>query len=348
MPFLRASAATVASLAVLVSYAGEPHADEGVRLRGTFLQLWEGHCGWPVQQWSALLDSFAELGIEEIYLQWTWHDGRNFAEPAQGWQDAPLDILVRQARLRGLKIHLGLSARSDYYERVRPGPELAGYLAALRGVSLEQARRLLGLAARESNVIQGWYLPEEIEEGMWPEWEPRRLLVHHLRTLAEELKRMAPSLPVAVSAYAGIRTSPAGLSEFWRGILAGAPVDEVLFQDGVGAGNLPLAYVPEYFAAMERGLQGSAARLRIIVETFRQVDGPFNGRSFRAVPAPAQLILSQMETAAPWSAGGLVAFSVPEYLSPFGGPDAGANMRKFLALMRDRNALADSGPLAGN
>jgi hypothetical protein len=106
-----------------------------------------------------------------------------------------------------------------------------------------------------------------------------------------------------------------------------------MYQDGIGVGNLPLAYVRNYLDAMKTAVEGAKRELRVIVEVFRQVDGEFNGRAFRAIPAPFALILPQMQAAAAYSKDGLVAFSVLEYLTPNGGDEAARSYQDYLTWM---------------
>lgn len=69
----------------------------------------------------------------------------------------------------------------------------------------------------------------------------------------------------------------------------------------------------------------------MVVEIFRQVDGlPFNDEPFKAVPAPLERINCQVDLAAPYSTSGIIAFSVPEYMTPLGGQEAGRLFESYL------------------
>jgi hypothetical protein len=255
--------------------------------------------------------------------------------------------ILRQASQTGMQVHVGLSFESNFWDQVRPGPHLAGYLERQRTRSLAAAA---AFAAQHGGdrAFSGWYLAEEIDDLMWPEGESRRLLHQHCRELRAGLKQLTPAKPITISGYAGARTDPAQLTLFWRELMTQAPFESVMFQDGIGVGNLPLAYLRQYLDAMTKALEDQPVRFRVIVETFRQVDGVFNGRTFRALPVPFAFLLPQLQAAAPYSADGLVAFSVPEYLTPLGGRDANESFLAYLGWLRTDGgvltAAADNAP----
>jgi hypothetical protein len=67
-----------------------------------------------------------------------------------------------------------------------------------------------------------------------------------------------------------------------------------------------------------------------VVESFTQVEGPpLDENPFRAVPTPIERLLRQLETASRYSSGHVLAFSVPEYMTPLGGEDAERLFREY-------------------
>jgi len=316
-------------------------AEPAVRLSATFLQLWADHWNWPAERWLEMFRHFEALGIQEIYVQWSLYDEISYAAPGPrtAGRTPPLATVMRLAAERRMKVHLGLSFQGDFWQQAKPGPHLGAYLAAQRRRSLAIATDCAALYGHHP-AFEGWYVAEEIDDLMWPAGEARQHLHLHLRELMQGLRRLTPGRAISISGYAGARSDPARLAAFWQELLAQAPFETVMFQDGIGVGNLPLAYLRQYLEAMASATRQASARLRVIVETFRQVDGTFNGRSFRALPVPLAFLLPQLETAAPYSSGGLVAFSVPEYLTPLGGRDAAESYLAYLDWLRTAGVAA--------
>ncbi len=85
----------------------------------------------------------------------------------------------------------------------------------------------------------------------------------------------------------------------------------------------------------ERIRKAAEAILTPVVETFRQVDGPpINNNPFRAVPASFSALQRQLAIAAAQPHTGIVAFSLPEYCSPYGIPGAANLYAQYKASFR--------------
>ena len=112
-------------------------------------------------------------------------------------------------------------------------------------------------------------------------------------------------------------------------MLQRASIDVVLFQDGIGARKLAIPDLPLYLTAMRNATQASNRGLAIIIEIFEQVAGPpLDDTPFQAIPATLERIRQQIEAAAAY-APALVAFSIPEYMTPLGGPAAEGLFEKY-------------------
>ena len=307
------------------------------RFSATFIQLWADHWNWPAARWQENFRYYRAMGLKEIYVQWTVYDGityssagvNAFGAVGQPGKTPPVSQILQLAAESGMAVHLGLAFHSGFWQNAKPGPQLAGYLAEQYRRSAVAAADIARQYGRE-RAFAGFYIPEELDDLMWPAGQPRELLVDHFARLSAELERLAPGKALTISGYGGARTEPARLQTFWTDLLSRTRFTSVMFQDGIGVGNLPIAYLRQYLDAMKQAADQTQKELRVIVETFRQVDGEFNGRSFRAIPAPFPLLLPQMQVAAPYSAGGLVAFTVSDYLSPMGGDEAARGYQNYL------------------
>jgi len=90
--------------------------------------------------------------------------------------------------------------------------------------------------------------------------------------------------------------------------------------------------LPVYLEAMRQAVQSQSRELKVVVELFRIV----SEHPFRAQPAPWERVARQLQIAAPFATGGLLAFSVPEYLTPLGGPEAEKLFKAYLDYRRPR------------
>jgi len=306
------------------------------RLDGTFLQLTDAHGRWSRAQWEALFDDLRALGLKRLVVQWTLRDETAFYASTQqrGVPQPPLPVLLELADRDGVAVVVGLASDSRFWERIARDAKLVEvYLRRLRLRSEGVARELAPLLRAHASFA-GWYVTEEVDDGSWLEPERRGLLAAYLRDLAASLKRLTPGATVAVSGFSNARCDPDALESFWKALLAAAPLDVVLFQDGVGALKMDLANLPLYLGAMERAASASGRRLGVVVELFEQTGGPpVDAGAFKAVPAPPARVLRQLELAGRASAGA-IAFTVPDYMRGQNDPRAAQLRDAYLAWQR--------------
>ena len=77
---------TVLALAGILLLAAPAFAETEQKpvFHSTFMQLWERHDAWTPSQWDRLCADLAELGVQEIILQWSL-----LTEPAFYWRLTP-------------------------------------------------------------------------------------------------------------------------------------------------------------------------------------------------------------------------------------------------------------------
>jgi hypothetical protein len=299
---------------MLIAAVNPAGARSQPKLTGTFLQLWADHRDWPPERWETMFRHFAALQLREIYVQWTVYDGIDYSKT--------VETIIGEAGKHRMSVYLGLTFDSGFWKMSdSPGSKKLA-LSERREQSIALARKL-AIQHGRNRAFAGWYLSEEIHEAAWQGDENRRILFAHLQETARALHDVRPRKRVSISGFADDRTQPADLAKFWTSLLAAAPVDEVLFQDGVGVGNLGVAYVGAYLGSIKDAVSRQHRRFKIIVEIFRQVEGEFNGKPFRAIPAEASSLQQQLAATGRFSHE-LVAFAVPEYLTPEAGAPAAA------------------------
>ena len=304
------------------------------RLQGTFLQLNNGHAAWTDENWRTLFAHLTRLRVTELVVQWSQYDDVTFfpggRAPAPS-AAAVLPAVLRRADEHGMTVTVGLAHDSAYWAKVARDPALvAVYLKTQEQRSLEVARALVPVVAPHRGFA-GWYITEEIEDGSWKDPKMRAVLFDYLRRLATGVRALKPGATVAISGFSNAETDPATCFEFWRSLLRTAPIDVLMFQDGVGARKQRLSFLPLYLGAVRDATTAAGRDLQVIVETFDQVsDTPF-----KAVPAPWERIERQLALAAAHSRRGVLAFSIPEYMTPLGGPEAARLFERYLRALPD-------------
>lgn len=291
-------------------------------LDGSFLQLTRAAALRPRAEWEQLFADMAAIEIRQVFVQWTLADGVAFylREPRQP-DDVPMvELLFELAERHGMRLWLGLAHDAGWWagiDRARPAAEVAVFLARRRLANLAVARALApAVAARRS--FAGWYVPDEVDDKNWLGEERATLIADYLATLGGELAPLAPGAGVAVSGFAQGWATPQQVVDLWTLVAARAPLALLLFQDGVGAGKLALDEPSAYLTPLRAALDTHGARLGVVVELFTAT-GADAGASFAATPAAPARVERQLEIAWRYASGPVVGFSVPDYLSPFGG-----------------------------
>lgn len=307
-------------------------ADGRGRLDGSFIQLLEYHGRWGDEEWQRLFEAFAELGLNELVVQWAVHDRTAlFGSEGNASAPRPLEQVLAHAQRAGMRVLLGLVYDPRYWSEEARAPDRVGALFdTLLARSTATARALLPLVARHP-AVTGWHICEEVDDRSW-DAARRPHLFAYLAQLADTLRSLAPGSRVAVSGFTDARSQPPDIETFWRELLAAAPgIDRVLFQDGIGADKLELTDLGERLGAVARAVRAQGRELSVVIQTFRDAREAHRSEPpFSASPAPLARILAQMEAAFAHTPS-LIAFSVPEHMSPQGAAAARALYRDYLA-----------------
>jgi hypothetical protein len=292
-------------------------------LDASFLQLTRVAALRPQEEWERLFADMAQVGVEQVFVQWTFADGVAFyPQTPAGKDDVPIvPLLFQLAQRHGMRVWLGLAHDAGWWagiDRARPAREVEVFLARRRLANLAVARTLVPTIA-DQTTFAGWYVPDEIDDKNWLGEERTTLVADYLTALGRELAALAPGGGIAVSGFAQGWATPGQVVELWRTIAARAPLGLVLFQDGVGAGKLAIDDLPAYLPRLRSALDAQGKQLGVVVELFtaQSTDG-----KFAAVPAPLERVEQQLAIAGQHASGPTVGFSMPDYLSPFGGAAA--------------------------
>ena len=326
------AAVSLALLAALLpaAAAAKPRASSciaGAGLDGSFLQLTRAAAQRPRADWERLFADMAAVGVEQVFVQWTWADGVAFyaTDPA-GPDDVPvLDLLFELAEAHGMRVWLGLAHDAGWWagiDRNRPATEVEVFLARRRLKNLEVATALAPLAARHASFA-GWYVPDEVDDKNWLGEQRGALLADYLTDLGSALVPLVPGVQIALSGFAQGWSTPEQVVALWSAILARSPVGLLLFQDGIGAEKLTLDELALYLPLLRRVSDAAGRQLGVVVELFAQgKSGPGTAPTFIAVPATLARIERQLALAQRWASGPRVGFSLPNYMSDFAGAPA--------------------------
>lgn len=324
------SASLVApTLAPAPAHAARERASACVATRaldGSFVQLTRDAALRPRAEWERLFADMAAVGVKQVFVQWTLADGVAFygREPA-GSDDVPfVDVLFALAEQHGMRLWLGLAHDAGWWagiDRTRPAREVEVFLARRRIANLDVARALAPSVAGGASFA-GWYVPDEIDDKNWLGEERGALVARYLADLGGELATLAPGAGLAVSGFAQGWATPAQVVELWSAIAGRAPLSLVLFQDGVGAGKLAIDDLPAYLPRLRSALDAHGKELGVVVELFTVASTKDDPAAFAASPAPLDRVERQIAIDARFVSGPLVGFSMPDYMSPLGGPAA--------------------------
>jgi hypothetical protein len=307
--------------------AGQPSAATSP-LKGTFLQLTETHKKWGKAEWAVFFDTLRKLGMSEILIQWSLYDDVSFStspDPKTTPNSAIATILELADSAR-IQVYVGLAYDSKFWQKINRAPELVRVYLKRLYLRSESLGRSLEPLVRSHPSFKGWFIPEEIDDVNWRGAEVRKILFIHLRDTARLLKSLTPGARVAVSGFFGGRMDLQAFEDFWKGLLGEAPVDRVLFQDGIGTRALDWNDLPLYFEAGRRACEARSVNFQVVVELFDQI----SASPFQARPASWDRVKRQIELASRFAPDGMIGFSVLEYLSPLGGPEAEALLASYL------------------
>lgn len=301
---------------------------------GSFLQLTRAAAERPPAEWERLFADMAAIGVAQVFVQWTLADGVAFWAPGgpERVPDAPppldhvpmVDALLGLAERHGMRVWLGLAHDAGWWagiDRARPAREVEVFLARRRLANLGVARALAPAVAGR-RAFAGWYVPDEVDDRNWLGAERAALVADYLASLGRALEPLAPGAPIAASGFAQGWATPDQVADLWRTIAARAPLALLLFQDGVGAEKLSLDDLPAYLPRLRAAVASHGTRLGVVVELF-EAESAADAATFAAVPAPLARVERQLAAAWRGATGPVVGFSVPDYLSPFGGAAAG-------------------------
>ncbi len=283
--------------------------------------------------WRELFGYFNKLRLSQIIIQWSAIDNVAFY-PSPYYRSLPrppLKTILDLADEYRIDVFIGLAYDTQYWRKINGEPKTLGaHFKHFYERSVRVADELSPLVTKHPS-FQGWYIAEEIDDINWRTAEDQQILFKYLQRLSQRLHTITPDKRVALSGFSNAALSPADFQSFWLALLGSADIDVVLFQDGIGVNKLQIDNLPRYLASINKAASAAGAELQVVIETFTQIAGiPIDKRPFHAIPAPLERIVRQISIAAQYSEKN-VAFSIPEYMTPKGGPKAEQLYERYIA-----------------
>jgi hypothetical protein len=286
-------------------------------IQGTFLNFYRN---LTPELWALEFQDMRTVDINTIVVMSVGHLRADSRDPSayslapdgllypSDWVDASerpkrdlLETILSLADQNGMNVYVGsLQTATDWTD----GTEFATLRTYNQRVALEIVQRY-----GHHPSLRGWYFTQEI----WMNWVKKYGVAYGGTSLvanwSADMKNMDPAKATTVSVVMKEMASgempgmtPADVEAATASLLQAAPIDILMPQDGIGAGNgaPSLDDLPEYFAAMRTAAQAANTSLWSVVETFT-ADPNLTSECFP--PAPIARIQDQIGRVRPYVSG---------------------------------------------
>lgn len=303
--------------------------------QGTFLQVYDSHLTKDSDGWRHDISRWKSLGVEELVLQWSAY-GSPEGEAFPIIESGTLRRLLDAAEAAAVKLRIGLRYDPGFWDHHAHDESSFGGQASQAPSDLvnylfrrgrDQQALIAALAPLALHpAFGGWYISDEIDDLRWRSLSRRQLLNDYLAKLVDSLKEETPSASIAISAFSNGLLAPLELAEFLEEVTTNNGIDQLFFQDGIGARKLEMSELGYYIPVLSKKFQDSPASFTLIVELFETspADDGF-------LPASAERIEEQLLHAAT-SGGAPFTFSLPHHADPRAGEAAGLLARELKQL----------------
>lgn len=275
-------------------------------MRGIFFQPQNSDLAIPLENWPAIFTVAKKKGFNTLVIQWTSYGDSFSSQTNQEW----LKNRMTEASQAGLKLVIGLEGDPEIFARLKQPPSVLGsYFRRINQNNIDLATQWT--KAIPLAMIDGWYLPLEIDDRQWREESTRAELTKYLVRQVAELKEVTP-VPVFISSFFTGNMTPERYAGMLEGMQAQSKV-HLWIQDGSGTNKLTDSERELYLGAVTRctGFKVNG----FIFEIFRQTQAD---HQFSAVPlAPIEMSKALRQTS---PCGGDSIFFALNYLIDFKNP----------------------------
>jgi len=279
-------------------------------LSGAFIQLDAELALFTQEEWRTELQAMKDIAMDTVVVQYAAYGESVYYPSGEGFGSEARDTIgaiLTAADALSMRVYLGLSLDPA----VRTGTLDPGREAELNQGVLGALHRLYG--ARPS--LAGWYLPEELDDRSFQSADATMAVKTYLSRMSG-FAHDTMGLPVMVSPYFGMKPNPAAYARWWDDVLAGAKIDIVALQDGVGTHRTTVAESAGVFAALAPVFSRHGVSFWANIEVFDQTHGwPVDNGSWSADTASMERVRAQIQRETPWVEKSII-FDFPHYMSP--------------------------------
>ncbi|MFZ4288082.1 DUF4434 domain-containing protein [Variovorax sp. HJSM1_2] len=223
------------------------------RGRTIIWQPWASHAALDERGWKRLGELARREGYSRVLLQWSRYGSTDFW-PLEGrrWLQAGM----AHWREQQLRLIVGLDMGEDYYRVLQQSDDaLRAHMAGSLGRSVDLMRRLA--LQPPPLVVDGWYVPQEIDDLNWRHPARERLLRAYLASVCDALTREGRGQAGAPVVYASAFFSGASPPGEFAGMLSRLHRETGVIwivQDGLGTSRLSEARTAAYLRAIAQAL----------------------------------------------------------------------------------------------
>ena len=275
-------------------------------IRGIFYQPLNSDLAIPIENWPTIFSAAKNKGFNTLVIQWTSYGSSFSSQANQDW----LKDRMTQASQAGLKLVIGLQGDPEIFTRLKQPPAALGsYFRRMNQGNVELATKWT--QTLPINLIDGWYLPLEIDDRQWREEPARVELTKYLVRQVAELKNVMP-VPVFISSFFTGNMTPERYAGMLEGIESQSKV-RLWIQNGSGTNKLTESERELYLGAVSNCVSFNVNGF--IFEIFRQTQAD---HQFAAVPlGPLEMSKALMQRS---PCGGDNVFFALNYLVDFKNP----------------------------
>jgi len=286
---------------------------------GSFIQPWLTN-GWTSTQWSTELQYMKNVKMDHIIWQWTVD-----SLPSRMWTYYPttmagftqtnsndaVGISLQQAQIKGMKVWLGLNWTDDWWNHYANDNT---WLTNEFNISKNVAQELWNLyGGQYGNTIAGFYMTMEMDNVNFQTATTQNRMIAVYNDTANYIHTHTGK-PVMVApffneTYPGSQNATQ-YATMWGTIVAGAPLDVVAVQDGIGVGHATVATIASWLSPMGTAINNARPATQFWVD-LETLDPDFT-------PAQVSRVIQQIEAEKAY-VDKVTTFSFNHYDSPMQG-----------------------------
>ncbi len=219
-------------------------------------------------------------------------------------------ISLQRAQAKGIKVWLGLNWTDDWWNKEANDPV---WLTTEFNLSKQVAQELWNRYSAYSSAIAGFYMTMEVDNVNFPDSTTENRMIVVYNDVATYIHtNMNKPVMVAPFFNESMGRNASDYAAQWGRIVAGAPLDVVALQDGIGVGHATVSSIASWLSPMRTAIKNArpSTQFWVDLETFRNSN-----------PADVTRVIQQLEAEKAY-VDKVTTFSFNHYDSPQQGNQA--------------------------